>query len=63
MNVASLILLLEQLAPLAVGLVEQLKNANTNQLAAIDIILADADTNWKEVITAANKETGNTTAS
>ena len=58
MNLAALILLLEQLAPLAVDLVTQLKNANANQLAAIQTILADADTNWTAVVTTANQQTG-----
>jgi aspartyl aminopeptidase len=62
MTLAALIALLEQLAPLAANLVEQLQAANASQLAAIETILADADKNWQEVITAANQQTGNTSA-
>ena len=62
MTLAALIALLEELAPLAVNLVTQLKSANSNQLAAIQTILADADTNWTAVITAANQQTGAITA-
>lgn len=58
MTLAALIALLEELAPLAVNLVTQLKSANSNQLAAIQTILADADTNWTAVITTANQQTG-----
>jgi hypothetical protein len=57
-TLAALIALLEELAPLAVNLVTQLKSANSNQLAAIQTILADADTNWTAVITTANQQTG-----
>lgn len=62
MTLAALIALLEELAPLAVNLVTQLKSANSNQLAAIQTILADADTNWTAVITTANQQTGAITA-
>ena len=62
MTLAALIELLEELAPLAVNLVTQLKSANSNQLAAIQTILADADTNWTAVITTANQQTGAITA-
>jgi hypothetical protein len=61
-TLAALIALLEELAPLAVNLVTQLKSANLNQLAAIQTILADADTNWTAVITTANQQTGAITA-
>jgi hypothetical protein len=61
-TLAALIALLEELAPLAVNLVTQLKSANSNQLAAIQTILADADTNWTAVITTANQQTGAITA-
>jgi hypothetical protein len=61
-TLAALLALLEEVAPLVVNLVTQLKSANSNQLAAIQTILADADTNWTAVVTTANQQTGAITA-
>ena len=58
MTLAAILALIEQLIPIATNLVSQLQNANANQLAAIQTILADADTDWNSIITTANQQTG-----
>lgn len=58
MNLAAILALITQLLPIGEQLIEQLKTANANQLAAISAILADADTDWNSIITTAQSQTG-----